>query len=75
MKNNLNILAFHFMNINTHTTIHVCFVPIYCKKKLRFPILIFVMEEIKNCTLMFLASQLLNSNSYKHLPIVVFKYN
>ena len=50
MKNSVNILAFRFMNISTHASVHVCFVLIYCKKKLRFPILIFVIEEIKTST-------------------------
>ena len=36
--------------VNTQVAIQECFIHIFCKKKLRFPILIFLTEEIKICT-------------------------
>ena len=53
----------------------VYFVHIYCKKKLMFPIVTSVIEEIKPVQLMCLASQILNSNIHKHLLIAEFKCN
>ena len=46
---------------NTKRAIQVCHVDIYCEKKYRFPLLIFVIEKFNTCTAVVSRKSVLNS--------------